>query len=301
MTKHRRLGTLLMASLAMVFGAPALPQAYPARAVTIVVPFPAGGSPDVFTRIVSEKVSANWGVPVVVEARPGAGGSIGAAQVARSPADGYTLLMATLSHVTNPGLSAGKSTWHPADDFSGIVELVNAPVVALVPASLPVRTLKEFVEYAKQRPGQLNYLMPGVGTSMHLNTEMLRLSSGIELQPIAYKGVPSGMPDLLTGRLAFAMSPMSVARGHVASGSLRALAVASPTRVKDLPDVPTFAEAGFPDAQVVSWYALVAPARTPAAVRQRLNEEFSKALADPGVRDRLAQAGALISERSTPE
>ena len=146
MTKHRRLGTLLMASLAMVFGAPALPQAYPARAVTIVVPFPAGGSPDVFTRIVSEKVSANWGVPVVVEARPSAGGSIGAAHVARSPADGYTLLLATLSHVTNPGLTAGKSTWHPADDFSGIVELVNAPVVALVPASLPVRTLKEFVE-----------------------------------------------------------------------------------------------------------------------------------------------------------
>ena len=128
---------------------------------------------------------------------------------------------------------------------------------------------------------------------MHLNTEMLRLSSGIELQPIAYKGVPPGMPDLLTGRLAFAMSPMSVARGHVASGS--------PTRVKDLPDVPTFAEAGFPDAQVVSWYALVAPSKTPAAVRQRLNEEFTKALADPGVRDRLAQAGAMISDRSTPE
>jgi tripartite-type tricarboxylate transporter receptor subunit TctC len=136
---------------------------------------------------------------------------------------------------------------------------------------------------------------------MHLNTEMLRLSSGIDLQPIAYKGVPSGMSDLLSGRLSFAMSPMSVVRGHVASGSLRALAVASPTRVKDLPDVPTFAEAGFPDAQVVSWYALVAPSKTPAVIRQRLNQEFTKALADPGVRERLAQAGAMVSDPGTPD
>ena len=301
MKTRRMFGALLAASLFTALAVPAAAQqAYPARPITIVVPFPAGGSPDVLTRIIAEKVSSNWGVPVVVEARPGAGGSIGAAHVARSAPDGYTLLLATLSHVTNPGLS-GKSTWHPANDFSGIAELVTAPVVALVPSALPVRTLQEFVEYAKQRPGQLNYLMPGVGTSMHLNTEMLKLSSGIELQPIAYKGVPSGMADLLTGRLSFAMSPMSVARGQVAAGQLRALAVASPVRSKDLPDVPTFAEAGFPDAQVVSWYALVAPAKTPAAIRQRLNEEFAKAMTDPQVREKLAQAGAIPSDTGTPE
>jgi tripartite-type tricarboxylate transporter receptor subunit TctC len=297
----RTLAALLgLAAATSLVPAATAQQFYPSRPVTIVVPFPAGGVPDMLSRIVAERVAANWGVPVVVESRAGAGGAIGAAHVARSAADGYTLLLATLSHVTNPGL-VGKSNWHPSRDFAGVVELGTVPVVAVVPSSLPVRSLRQFVDYARQRPGRLNYLMPGAGTSMHLNTEMLKLNGGIQVEPIPYKGVPAGLPDLLTGRLSFSMSPVQTVRGAVEKGALRAIAVASPRRVADLPDVPTFTEAGFPDVQVVSWYALIAPAGTPTAVRQRLNEEFSKALADPSVRERLAQAGALSADPSSPE
>lgn len=274
-------------------------QSYPSRPVTLVVPFPAGGSPDVLARIVAEQVSADWGVPVLVENKPGAGSSIGTAHVARSAPDGYTLLVATLSTATAPALLANVS-WSPTKDFAGVVELLTAPVVALIPSSLPAKTLKEFVAHAKQRPGELNYLMPGVGTSMNLNTVMLERTAGIDLVPVAYKGIPSGMPDLLTGRLSFTMAPMSVAAAQVSSGKLRALAVASPKRVSDLPDVPTLAEAGFPDAQVVSWYAILAPKKTPRDVIKRMNEGLIAALANPGVRAKLEKAGTVVSDPTTP-
>lgn len=300
--KIARLVGVVVSALA-AFASPHLAaqqHTYPSRPVSLVVPFPAGGSPDVLARIIAEKVSADWGVPVLVENKPGAGSSIGTAHVARAEPDGYTLLVATLSTATAPALLANVS-WSPTADFAGVVELLTAPVVALVPTSTPAKTLKEFVAYAKQRPGALNYLMPGVGTSMNLNTVMLERTAGIDLVPIAYKGVPSGMADLLSGRLAFTMAPMSVAAGQVASGKLRALAVASPKRVSDLPDVPTLAEAGLPDAQVVSWYAILAPKKTPRDVIKRINASFVAALADPGVRARLEKAGTVVSDPTTPE
>lgn len=295
-----RIVVALLGAFLLVQAPGAIAQSYPSRPVTLVVPFPAGGSPDILARIVAEKVAADLGSPVVVENRPGAGGSIGAGHVALSKPDGYTLMLATLSHVTSPVLTEGIK-WDPAADFVGVVDLFTAPVVALVQASVPARTLQEFVELARKQPGKLNYLMPGTGTSMHLNTEMLRKTAGIDVVPVPYKGIPSGMPDLLTGRLSFAMSPMSVALPHIDSGALRPLAVASPRRIKDLPDTPTFIEAGFPEAQVVSWYAIIAPAATPDSVRERINVAFTAALADPVVRERIAKAGALVSEPSKPE
>ena len=275
-------------------------QTYPSRPVTLVVPFPTGGAPDTIGRIVAEKVTSNWGTPIVVETRPGAAGTIATTYVARSEPDGYTLLLATLSHVTNPGLLKNVA-WDPVTDFAGVAEIVTAPGIAVVPASLPVNTLKEFIEYAKQRPGKLNYLMPGVGTSMHLNTELLKLAAGIDLVAIPYKGMTQGLPDLLSGHLAFTMSPVPVVLSQVNAGKLKALAAAAPKRIAQLPAVPTFAEAGFPDAQVVSWYAILVPARTPREIVFRINSEVNKVLADRDVRERLEKIGASVSGPTTPE
>lgn len=275
-------------------------QTYPSRPVTLVVPFPTGGAPDTIGRIVVEKVASNWGTPIVVETRPGAAGTIATTYVARSDPDGYTLLLATLSHVTNPGLLKNVA-WDPVTDFAGVAEIVTAPGIAVVPASLPVNTLKEFVEYAKQRPGKLNYLMPGVGTSMHLNTELLKLAAGIDLVAIPYKGMTQGLPDLLSGQLSFTMSPVPVVLSQVNAGKLKALAAAAPKRIGQLPAVPTFAEAGFPDAQVVSWYAILVPAKTPRDIVSRINFEVNKVLADHEVRERLERIGTSVSEPTTPE
>lgn len=275
-------------------------EEYPTRPVSVIVPFPAGGTPDAFARIIAERIGRNWGNPMVVEVKPGAGGSLGATLVANSAPDGYTALLATLSHVTNPSLSSA-ANYDPVGDFKGVAILATAPVVALVPAAMPVNTLKEFVEHVRQRPGEVNYLMPGIGTSMHLNTEMLKKTAGIDLVPIPYKGIPLGIPDLISGRLSFTMSPLSIANPLISKGLLRPLAVAAPKRVVELPDTPTFAEAGFPDAQVVSWYAIVVPAKTPRPVVERLNQEFNKAIRDPEVRNRLEAVGAIVSEPTSPE
>ena len=275
-------------------------QTYPSRPVTLVVPFPTGGAPDTIGRIVAERITSNWGSPVVVETRPGAAGTIATTYVARSESDGYTWLLATLSHVTNPGLLKNVP-WDPVTDFAGVAELVTAPGIAVVSASLPVNTLKEFIEYAKQRPGKLNYLMPGVGTSMHLNTELLKLAAGVDLVAIPYKGMTQGLPDLLSGHLAFTMSPVPVVLSQVNAGKLRALAAAAPKRIEQLPAVPTFSEAGFPDAQVVSWYTILVPAKTSRDIVSRINLEVNKVLADREVRERLEKIGTSVSGPTTPE
>lgn len=287
------------AALALGIAAPAQAQSFPARPVTIVAPYPAGGTPDLVARVIGEKMAADWGAPVVVEPKPGGNGVIGTASVAQSAADGYTLLLATLSHVTNPLLQKGVR-WDPVADFAGVAEVATAPVVATVPASVPVDSLKAFAEYARKHPRELNYLMPGTGTSMHLNTETFQAAAGIELVAIPYKGTPLGLPDLLTGKLQFAMLPLSTALPQLRTGKLRALAVVSPRRLALIPDVPTLAEAGFPEAQVLSWYAVLAPAKTPHAVVERLNRAVGQAVADPKVQARLEELGVYAADATTP-
>ena len=299
MTFGKIIGAL--ASALIVWCAPhSNAQTYPNRPVTLVVPFPTGGAPDTIGRIVVERIASNWGTPVVVETKPGAAGTIATTYVARSDPDGYTWLLATLSHVTNPGLLKNVP-WDPVTDFAGVAELVTAPGIAVVPASLPVNTLKEFIEYAKQRPGKLNYLMPGIGTSMHLNTELLKLAAGIDLVAIPYKGMTQGLPDLLSGHLIFTMSPVPVVLSQVNAGKLKALAAAAPMRIEQLPAVPTFSEAGFPDAQVVSWYAILVPAKTPRGIVSRINFETNKVLADRDVREKLEKIGTSVSGPTMPE
>lgn len=294
---------LVAASMMLPFGwgaAASAAEEFPTRPITIVVPFPAGGSPAAYARIIGEGMSERLGVPVIVEGRPGAGSSVGTQYVARSKPDGYTLLLATLSFATSPLLYAS-ANWDPAKDFDGVAEIVTAPVVAVVAADFPANTLQEFVDYVKQRPGELNYLMPGRGTSMHLNSELLRLTAGIDIVPVPYQGVPPGLTDLMSGRLAMTMSPTSIVGSHIKNGSLKALAVAAPKRIRDFPDVPTFSEAGFADAEVVSWYALVAPAGTPGTVIAKLNQAVNDSLKDPKVAELLVNLGGIVSEPKTPE
>ncbi|RFP75508.1 MULTISPECIES: tripartite tricarboxylate transporter substrate binding protein [Hydrogenophaga] len=289
----------LMVSFAAIWPAAfAHAQSYPTGPITIVAPFPAGGTPDLVARVIADKASSIMGVPMVVEAKPGGQSITGTTTVANARPDGHTWLLATLSFVTSPVLVKGVS-WDPVKSFRGIAQLATAPVVAVVPASLGVTTLRDFVAKAKQAPGKLNYLMPGVGTSMHLNTEMLKKSAGIDLFAIPYKGTPLGMPELLKGELSFAMLPLSTALPYLKDGKLTALAVVAPERVSEIPDVPTLKEAGFPEAQVLSWYAMVAPAGTPDEAVAVANKALNQAIADPGVKQRLRDLGVYVTQSNT--
>ena len=295
---------LIAVTLLLSFGiciSSAHSQAYPNRLITVIAQYPAGGTPDLVGRIVTEKLASLWKSPIIVEPKPGANGAIGTANVSQATPDGYTWLIATLSHVTNPILQEN-IRWDPITDFEGVSEIGTAPVIAVVPTELKVDTLRQFVERAKAAPGKLNYLMPGVGTSMHLNTEMLMIAAGIDLVAIPYKGIPAGLLDLLSGRLSFGMLTLSTAAPHLKAGKLTALAVVSPTRINQLAGVPTLSEAGYPEAQVLSWYTILVPAKTPQAIVTRINEALDQVLSDSDIQERLRKVGVFVSsDRKKPE
>ena len=264
-------------------------QNFPSKPLRIIVPFPAGGIVDLMARSLNEKLAAGLGQPVLVEARPGANGSLGTEAVAKSDPDGHTLVLATLSHVTTPVLT--KTPWHPTKDFAGVALMGHVANIAVVNPDLPAKTLREFIDYAKTRPGRINYINGGGGTSQTMSTELLKRNTGVDLVGIGYKGFPPAIPDILAGQVHFSFIPFGVAAPHVKSGKLRALAGAAPTRSNMVPDVPTMAEAGYAESQVVSWYACLVPAATPRTVVARLNAEFARALADPEVIARIEKIG----------
>jgi tripartite-type tricarboxylate transporter receptor subunit TctC len=274
-------------------------QTFPAKPLRIIVPFPAGGIVDLMARSLSEKLAAGLGQPVLVEARPGANGSLGTEAVAKADPDGHTLVLATLSHVTTPAL--GKTPWHPTRDFAGVAIMGHIANVAVVHPDLPPRTLREFVEYAKARPGTINYINGGGGTSQTMSTELLKRNVGIDLVGIGYKGFPPAMPDILAGQNQFSFIPFGIAAPHIRGSKLRAIAIASPARNKMFPDLPTMAEAGYAESQVVSWYAYLVPAATPRATVARLNAEFAKVLADPEVIARIEKIGGEPLPAGKPE
>lgn len=263
------------------------------------MPFPAGGIVDLMARSLNEKLAAGLGQPVLVEARPGANASLGTDAVAKSDPDGYTLVLATLSHVTTPALT--KTPWHPTRDFAGVAVMGHIANVAAVNPDLPVKTLREFVDYAKARPGRINFINAGAGTSQTMSAELFKRNAGLDMVGIGYKGFPPAIPDILAGQVHFSFIPFGVAAPHVRSGKLRALAVASPARSKMFPEVPTMAEAGYAESQVVSWYAYLVPAATPRAIVARLNAEFAKALADPEVIARIERIGGEPLPAGKPE
>ena len=290
---------IVLGVVAILFLAAAEAQTFPSKPLRIIVPFPAGGIVDLMARSLNEKLAAGLGQPVLVEARTGANGSLGTEAVAKSEPDGHTLVLATLSHVTTPALM--KTSWHPLKDFAGVALMGHVANVAVVHPELPAKTLREFVDYAKARPGRINYINGGAGTSQTMSTELLKRNVGIDLVGIGYKGFPPAIPDILAGQVQFSFIPFGVAAPHVASGKLRALAVAAPSRSRQFPDVPTMAEAGYADSQVVSWYACLAPAATPKPAVARLNAEFARALADPEVVARIEKIGGEPLPAGKPE
>jgi tripartite-type tricarboxylate transporter receptor subunit TctC len=278
----------------------AFAQPYPSKPVRVIVPYPTGGIVDLLARAVTEKIAAGWGQPILVEGRPGADGNLGTEAVAKSAPDGYTWLMTGPAILSNPTIYA-TLPWTPMRDFQGVGVAVWNLNIAVVPASLPVNTLQEFVAYARARPGQLNFANPGTGSSNHLSTELFFQVADIKLVNIGYKGQPPAIPDLINGQIQFKVLALGLAAPHVKSGRIRALAAFSPQRLKQLPDVPTVAEAGYPDAGLVPWYGMYVPATTPKDVVARINSEINKALASPDVQERIEKIGGLPGPQKTSD
>jgi tripartite-type tricarboxylate transporter receptor subunit TctC len=292
MKLSRPLAAVLLAAAAQAFA-----QDYPARPIRIVVPFPPGGSTDVIARRIGEKFQQSMGQPVVVENKPGAGGAVGSELVARSPADGYTLMIGvTGSHAVSVSLNP-KLPYHPLKDFEPVSMVVSAPLTIVVNPSIPATTLKELV--ALGRP--LNHGTPGNGTSMHLTGEMFNLAAGTKFVHVPYKGTAGALNDLIGGQIQLMFGDFLVTLPQVKAGKIRALAVTSLRRHPLLPEVPTVAESGYPGFEALSWQGLFAPAGTPAPVVAKLNAELVKAMAAPDMREYFAQQGFFVGGNSPAE
>jgi tripartite-type tricarboxylate transporter receptor subunit TctC len=286
--------------LALLFVPPlqALAQ-YPARPVHLVVPFPAGGPTDILARSLGQKLGEGWGQPVVIDNKPGAGGTIGSDFVAKAPADGYTLLMATSStHSIGPALQ--KLPYDAQRDFAPISQISNATNVLVVSPKLGVSSVKELVALAKANPGKLNFASSGVGTIPHLTGELFKLKAGVDLQHVPYKGTGLSIPDLANGQVAILFDSIVTALAHVKTGNVRALAISSPRRTPLAPDLPTMAEAGVPGFESETWFGLFAPAATPKDVVARVSTDAAAAVQAADLRGRFAAVGAE-PVGSTPE
>jgi tripartite-type tricarboxylate transporter receptor subunit TctC len=293
----RGMAALLAAAVLMPLAAAA--QEYPSKPIHVVVPFPPGGAVDTVARIVGQALSERVKQPVIVDNKPGASSNIGMEFVARAPADGYTLLMASNGIATNNALFPDLA-FDGRRDFVPVARVGYAPLVFVVPANSPDKTLAALIADAKANPGKLTYGTAGNGSSGHLAGELFKTAAGIDVLHVPYKGGAPAITDLLGERISFMpINPIEV-MGHVKAQKLRALAVASDARVPYLPDVPTTKEAGLPGFEAVVWWGMVAPAKTPSAVVARLNDEINKSLRDPAVAKKLEDAGVVIVQQ-TPE
>ena len=290
----------VVAVLMAVAGLPALAQNYPAKAVRIVLPFPAGGSADLIARLVARKLGESSGQTFVVDNRAGAAGIIGCEAVAKAPADGYTLLLGTTgTHATNPAVFA-KLPYDPVKDFAAVSLVAEAPFVLLVHPSLPVKNLRELIAFARARPGQLNYGSAGIGSSAHLGFELFNQMAGIKAVHVPYKGLGPASADTIAGVITMTWDAIPSSKPMIERGRLRALGIGSLKRSPLLPEVPTINEAGLPGFELGSWYGLFAPTGTPAEIVRQLQRESAKAAAAADVRSQFAAMGA-DPVGSTPE
>jgi tripartite-type tricarboxylate transporter receptor subunit TctC len=270
----------------------ALAQNYPSRPVRLVVPFPAGGSADLIGRAAAKKMSEGLGQQVVVENRAGAGGTIGAVAVARSPADGYTLGLGTVSTLAMAPVVRANPPYDSLAAFTPVSLVASAPFILVVNASVPAKSLAELVALAKAKPGGLNFASIGDGTLQHFTGESFKSLAGVDIVHVPYKGVAPALVDLLAGQVQIGFDILaSFQLQNLQSGRLRALAVLGPARVAQLPSVPTAAEAGLPGLAATAWFGLIAPKGTPAEVVARLNGEVRKAVASAELRDAIATQG----------
>ena len=280
----------LLAAPALLAATGSFAQAYPAKPIRLVVPFPAGGATDIFARAVSQKLGEKLGTTIVVDNKPGAGGSIGSDIVAKAPADGYTLLLATSStHSIGPSFG-GKLPYDAVADFTPISHVGDAPSIMVVPNSSPARTVKEWIEHAKKNPGKLNYASSGNGTVVHLTAEYFKAQAGLFLVHIPYRGTALAIPDLVSGKIDVLFDSLPSGLPHVKEGRLRALGITSLKRSPLLPDVPPISDT-LPGWESVTWFGLYGPKGLPADLVNRLSNGINQALQEPEVKDRLARLG----------
>lgn len=262
-------------------------QSWPTKPLHVIVPFAAGSSTDIIPRIVFEQLSKQFGQTIVVENRPGAGGTIGAAFVAKSEPDGYTILVSGSAHTIAPALYP-KLTYHPGRDFAAVVPLGISPNVLVVSPAKGFKTVGDFVAAAKSRPGTFNFSSVGIGSATHMSAERFRASAEINAIHVPFKGGAEAMLEVIAGRLDFFFGPPALVLPHIRDGKLTALVVNGTSRTPALPDIPTTQEAGFRNAEHPIWYGLFVPAKTPRDIVNRLHSETVKALQAPKVRERIA-------------
>ena len=284
---------------ALAAGAPAA-QGWPTKPVKLVVPFTAGSATDILARTVGQKLTEVWGQPVVVDNRPGAGGTIGTALVAKSMPDGYTLLVNSAAQAYNPSIYSGL-TFDTMKDFVDVTPLAGQPNVLVVAPSSGYKTVADLIVAAKAKPGALNFGSAGTGSGTHINAEKFRLAAGIDVVHIPYKGTPEALTDTMTGRITYFFAPISAALPHVKEGKLVALGVSTSKRSSALPNVPTIAESGLPGFDYNLWVGVFAPTGTPADVVDTIARDTARALAMPEVRERLSALGAESMQMSTTE
>ena len=302
--KRRQLALLVPLSLALApfapfIVAPALAQSYPNRPVRLIVPFPAGGATDILARALSIKLGEKLGQPLIVENRPGAGGTIGADAAAKSTADGYTLLLATSStHSIGPAINP-KIPYDAVADFTPLGYVATSPNVVLVPNTSPVKSVRELIDYAKKNPGKLNYASSGNGTIVHLTTELFKAMANVYMLHIPYRGTALAIPDLVSGKVDVLFDSLVTGLPHVKDGKLRALAVTSAARTTLAADLPAVAEV-LPGFESTTWFGLYGPKGLNADIVLRINTALNAALADADVKERFARLGAEPTGGSAP-
>ena len=264
------------------------------------MPFTPGSASDILARVVGDKLAARWGQPVIVENRPGAGGTIGAAVVARAEPDGYTLVVVSVGHVVNPQIYKSLP-YDTLRDFAAVAPLGNLPSVLAVTPSLGVKSVADLIALAKARPGALNYASGGVGSASHINAEKFRVATGIDVVHVPTKGAQEMMVETMTGRTQFGFYPIIAVLPMIRDGKLVALAVSSARRSAALPELPTIAEAGVPGAEFDFWIGLLAPAKTPREIVTKLNNEIARILGEPDVKQRLDALGVEPMAMSPPQ
>ncbi|WP_294258976.1 tripartite tricarboxylate transporter substrate binding protein [uncultured Comamonas sp.] len=291
------IGTGLLASLAPGISSA---ETYPARSIKIIVPFPAGGGPDMIAREVATTVTSQQGWTIIIDNKPGSGGNIGMDAAAKAAPDGYTLVMGQTSNMAiNPSLYA-KLPYNPQKDLAPVGLVASAPLVIAVASNSPYKTLSDLINAAKANPEGINYASSGSGTVAHLATEQLQRIANVKLTHVPYKGAAQGATDLIGGQIQMYISSVVTLSGHIKNGKMRALAVTSARRSADLPNVPTVAESGFKGFEAVTWFGIAAPAGVSKDRLSKLNAAFNRALETPDVKKRLTEQGADVLG-GTPE
>jgi tripartite-type tricarboxylate transporter receptor subunit TctC len=299
---YRRTTLALLAAAAITLCPIAVAQAaWPAKPIHLIVPFPAGGQLDVVARLIGDRLAGLLGQPVIVEVKPGADGNIGTEFASRSAPDGYTWLAVSPPTTIQPSVRPKTLRYDPLRDFQGVALIGTSPFVFVVPATLPVNTLAEFVTYAKAHPGKMSYAGSSRGTVVHLSTELFKHDTGIDMEMIGYQGQPSAIADLLTGRVQFMTLGLILAEPYIKAGQLKALAILDASRHPHLPAVPSVTELGHPDLVMATWFGLAVPGQTPKPIVTRINAEVAKVMQMPDVAAKLDAMGIDPAKPSTAD